>query len=63
MKKGYKKSCALCNDGKYVYDIDVTCDVDTIKEMMQSILNCVYRCYSLQLLKYEMCSEIIGGEK
>ena len=34
-----KSVLSICNDGKYVYDIDGTCDVDTIKEMMQSILN------------------------
>ena len=27
-----------CNDGNYVYDIDGTCDADTIKKMMESIL-------------------------
>ena len=29
---------SICNDGNYVYDIDGTCDADTIKKMMESIL-------------------------
>ena len=29
---------SICNDGNYVYDIDGTCDVDTITEMIESLL-------------------------
>ena len=33
-----KDVLSICNDGNYVYDIDGTCDADTIKKMMESIL-------------------------
>ena len=33
-----KDVLSICNDGNYVYDIDGTCDSDTIKKMMESIL-------------------------
>lgn len=34
-----KDVLSTCNDGNYVYDIDGTCGVDTIKEMMESLLD------------------------